>query len=224
MVREARVSQENNEIIETFSASEQSALKMASDLELERSKALSMLHEVEAQKDQLIVSLNATARPPELQLPKETQRLLRDIVAKDLPPAASLHLISVLFPERIVLDDDGEALQSARDCKLNSNGWTRLFGLLWLLATEYYEQRYKGLPASQAGEVFSNYAENDSIWSEDAKSERTKKYRGDSYLCVEHLKIGVLRDKQYTARIYFKWIRDLKGARILIGHCGEHLS
>jgi len=137
-------------------------------------------------------------------------------------PETCLRLIDRLFADRVTILP--EAWQSARTSATFKYG-QRLFGLLYTLATTYWQSLSEGRPDGEARAAFgASYAAKESETVEnrkEARDRRTFEYQGRDILMLKHLKIGVKDSKAETIRVHFEWIPE--DARIAIGHCGPHL-
>lgn len=137
-------------------------------------------------------------------------------------PEQSLTILEHLFPDRV--DVLPEAWQAARDSRAFKHG-TRLFALLYSLATDYWDALCKGRPDAEARKVFgSAFAAKESERVEahkGARNRRTFEYRGEKYEMMKHLKIGVKDSASETIRVHFEWLPESK--LLLIGHCGAHI-
>lgn len=143
-------------------------------------------------------------------------------VKGDLTPAQCLVLLEHLFPSRITILP--EAWTSARDSESFKYS-SRLFALLYSLATDYWIALSNGLPDQEARKVFgAAYAPKESqvvSSNKGAKRRRTFSYAGGTHVMERHLKIGVKDSATETIRVHFEWFADRK--RIVIGHCGPHI-
>jgi hypothetical protein len=128
----------------------------------------------------------------------------------------------VLCTESFVVLDS--AWNSAREAKGFEHG-DQLFELLWILGTDYREQKIAGAPDLIAGQEFGNrYAARESNTTEDnpkARKARTFIYKEEEIEMWQHLKIGAKDSINRTLRIHFNW--DCNSGRVVIGHCGKHL-
>ncbi|QPN59708.1 hypothetical protein H8F24_17420 [Synechococcus sp. CBW1002] len=142
-----------------------------------------------------------------------------------LRPRQCLELVSEeLCPGHLLVLDS--AWRSADEAKGFEYG-DRLFELLWLLATNFREQKFAGAPDLVAGQQAfgaSSYAPRESQTIENnqqARRERTFSYGDKTIEMWQHLKIGVKDSENRTLRIHFCWDADL--GQVVIGHCGRHL-
>ena len=141
-----------------------------------------------------------------------------------LKPRQCLELVSEeLCPGNLLVLET--AWSSADQAKGFEHG-DQLFELLWLLATNYREQKLSGAPDRIAGQVFgsSSYAPRESHTIEnntEARRARTFSYRGKTVEMWQHLKIVSKESENRTLRIHFCWDEEL--GQIVIGHCGKHL-
>ena len=102
----------------------------------------------------------------------------------------------------------------------------QLLELLMRLVTDY-RTRLMNSGDSEARKVFgkNEYAAKESetlMGNKDMRNKRTFEYDGNAVEMFRHLKIGVDDDTTKTIRVYFHW--DVERKRIVIGHCGEHLT
>ena len=101
-----------------------------------------------------------------------------------------------------------------------------LLGLLKKLVTDYRSKLMAG-GDSQARKVFgkNEYAAKESetvMTNKVMVRQRTFAYEGEEVQMFRHLKFGVDDDVTRTIRVYFHW--DSGKGKIVIGHCGKHLS
>lgn len=170
------------------------------------------------------------ASEPDLPLPGGLgddlqQRLLRRLRhdAARQSPREILELINELCPDSFVLLPS--ALSSAEEAEGFELG-SRLFDLLWSLATHYRQLRLEGGPDVVAQQVFGHTAwaareSQTTLRNATGKAERTFAYKGDQVLMQQHLKIGVKDSPNHTLRLHFHW--DPEDGVVVIGHCGPHL-
>lgn len=133
----------------------------------------------------------------------------------------ALYLISVLFPERVIITES--ALSSAAASHSFQYG-SKAFELLKKLVTTYWEDLSAGRADSEARKIFGNsYAakESESL-SNEGRRRRTFVIDGQPIEMLRHLKIGVKDSAAQTLRVHFEWISPSK--KIAIGHCGAHLD
>lgn len=133
----------------------------------------------------------------------------------------SLVLISVLFPDRVVVLDT--AIQSANE-SLAFKYTEKAFELLWKLINDYWTELNKG-GGDRAKEIFGNsaYAQNEGdTLSNEGRRRRAFNFGGRELIMLKHLKIGVKDSVSETLRIHFEWLADEN--KIIIGHCGKHLD
>jgi hypothetical protein len=153
------------------------------------------------------------------------QRLLDSLqeTAAGMRSRRILELVESLCPDSFVVLES--AWQSADDAAGFELG-ERLFQLLWRLGTTYRQARLEGQPDLAGIQVFGNTAfaarESNGIEANPAaRRARTFLYKGEEVIMWQHLKIGVKDSVQRTLRIHFRW--DPQDARVVIGHCGQHL-
>lgn len=164
-----------------------------------------------------------TPRNPDREL---TDRLLGGMqkTAAGLKPRQILKLVDELCPESlVVLESAWRSADEAAGFELGD----RLFDLLWRLASSYREARLAGQPDVVGIQVFGANAfaarESGGIEkSPTARRARTFSYRGEEVVMWQHLKIGVKDSVNRTLRVHFLW--DPNAKRVVIGHCGKHLS
>lgn len=144
-------------------------------------------------------------------------------IEKEPTPEQSLEILEYLFPERVAILPD--AWRSARDSQQFRHG-AKLYELLHLLLVDYWSALCAGTPDGEARKVFGNsYAaqESDGVAKNaGARARRTFQYGSQEVEMMKHLKIGVKESKAETIRVHFEWFPDER--RIVIGHCGAHLS
>jgi hypothetical protein len=133
----------------------------------------------------------------------------------------ALKLATVLHPDALVALDTAQ--RSARDAAGLSGG-PELLRLLLKLATDYRLAMRNGGGDNEARKVFGKeeYAATESKTTRNnrvAAEARTFSYRDEVVLMNRHLKYGVKDD---SLRVYFHW--DGAAARVVIGHCGRHLT
>ena len=137
-------------------------------------------------------------------------------------PERSLRIVEHLFQKRVVILP--EAWRSARDASQFKYG-AKLYQLLHLLLTEYWEALCSGRPDSDARKALgSSYAAKESEGVEKntaARARRTFSYNGRPTEMMKHLKIGVKDSAAETIRVHFEWFPEER--RIVIGHCGAHI-
>jgi hypothetical protein len=136
----------------------------------------------------------------------------------------SLNLISILFPDRVVVLES--AWVSAQES--DSGGFrrkTKAFELLWKFVTGYWEALDKGVGDQHAKQLFGHdgFAQNEGqALSNAGKRRRTFIYRNQEFSMEKHLKIGVKDSLSDTLRVHFEWVATEQ--KLLVGHCGKHLD
>jgi hypothetical protein len=150
----------------------------------------------------------------------EIVAMLPQVVRKELSLVDLLQLIKVTFPKRLVILDT--AFNSAEESSTFLHT-EQAFDLLWLLATEYWEE-LKAKGDIEARKVFGkSYASNEGDnLSKSGIKRRTFKYHEHSLLMLKHLKLGTAFNSSDTLRIHFEWMADEE--LIVVGHCGKHLN
>jgi hypothetical protein len=146
---------------------------------------------------------------------------ITDHAAERLSPEQILRLLSVLFPDQMVVLTSAYA--SAREISRFRNS-RRAFQLLWKLATEYPALMRSGNGhRSNCDDLFGGdaYAAQDDDSSDYYRRIRTFDYAGKPLYMPEHLKIGKSFDSSETMRIHFKWLNE--EGKVVIGYCGRHL-
>jgi len=146
------------------------------------------------------------------------KHMIRELGAS---PEQVLAFIEKLHEDKVVILPS--AIQSSRDAS-NFKQVTKMFEVLNILATGYYQTITSGMPDSEARKCFASkiYAANESqTVSGNARlmKHRTFHYNGEDTVMEQHLIIGTSRGSTETMRIYFKIIDN----KIVIGHAGEHL-
>jgi hypothetical protein len=145
-------------------------------------------------------------------------------ITDELSLKQSLNLISILFPDRIVVLDS--ALDAAQDSDADNFKYgKRALDLLWKLANGYWQALADGRGDQHAKSAVGNsaYAQNEGQGlTSEGRRRRTFSYRGRDFTMEKHLKIGVKDSSTETLRVHFEWMADEK--RLVIGHCGKHLD
>ena len=150
---------------------------------------------------------------------------LRGIAGRErLKPRQCLELISeqICPGHLLVLESAWASADQARGFEHSD----QLFQLLWILATDFREQKLSGAPDLVAGRVFgsNSYAPRESQTIErntQARRARTFSYKDKTVEMWQHLKIGAKDSENRTLRIHFCWDPVLE--QVVIGHCGKHL-
>lgn len=181
------------------------------------------LHEATSQLEALKAQLVSakTSRGPSA----EDLKLVRAAAAclADGPPhpEACLHLLKLLFPDRVhILDDAFESARAAKEFREGGTVWS----LLTTLVGPYWEALNDGLGDSEARKVFPprRFAAKESTLSADGRRRRTFSYKGQERFMEPHLKVGNNGGSvNTTLRIHFDW--DAVDRVIVIAHCGEHI-
>jgi hypothetical protein len=153
---------------------------------------------------------------------------LRDLVVAAIRNESSLeqslHLISAIFPDRVIILES--AFSSAQDS--DKRGFAHqsvALDLLMKLSDTYWKLLSDGKGDGQARLVFGkndfSAKESESL-SSDGKKRRTFSYLGRDMFMEKHLKHGVKDSSSETLRVHFDWLSDQR--KIVIGHCGKHLD
>jgi hypothetical protein len=179
------------------------------------------------EKESLLQTFSSSGKwllgQPGSDVPDYIRDIFFDINSKNFTPKDSLQVISRLFPDRIeILDSAWKSADASTSFKEKS----RLFDLLWRLATQYWKDLSNGIGDVQARHVFGNAysAKESETASSNARAIklRTFDYKGQIMVMEKHLRIGVKPSPTETIRIHFEWIRN--DQKIAIGHCGPHLD
>lgn len=157
-------------------------------------------------------------------LSADTLQIIREAIQEKPSPEQSLTLIEAFFPERVLV------LDSAHSSARLSAGFRypeKVFDLLWLLVTNYWEELASGGSDATARQCFgSTYAakESETVEKNEAARNRRTFYLPNKQpvTMFKHLKHGVKDNVADTIRVHFEWIPDLN--KIVIGHCGPHLD
>lgn len=160
---------------------------------------------------------------PGSDVPKYIQDIFLDVISKYFTPKDSLQVITRLFPDRVMILDSA---WKSSDASVSFKEKSRLFDLLWKLATTYWQDLSNGIGDVQARHIFGkSYSSKESeTASSNARATklRTFNYKGQSIVMEKHLRIGVKPSPVETIRIHFEWIPDER--KIVVGHCGPHLD
>lgn len=152
------------------------------------------------------------------------RQLVLSAISEELTLEGVLRLISMLFPERVIVLDS--ALTSARESDRGDfQHCTKALELLLLLCTSYWEALVRGEGDQGARNVFGKNgfaAKEAEGLSKDGKDRRTFVHRGKIIFMERHLKHGVKDSLSETLRVHFAWIGEHR--EIAIGHCGKHLD
>lgn len=155
-------------------------------------------------------------------VPQEVRADLAASLGGEIPPEVSLRLISIAWPDRVVVLDS--AVRSARKSASFKQPDDAL-ELLTTLVTDYYDAIKRG-GDNEARKVFgkNEFApkESDSSLSKEGLKRRVFTYKNQPVEMLAHLKIGVKPSVAETLRIHFHW--DARDQKIVIGHCGPHLD
>ena len=149
---------------------------------------------------------------------------LRAVVCRQASPKQALEALQYLFPERLAVLP--EALASAEREGARFRRPAEVLDLLLRLATTYYDALRAGGDA-QAHKVFSKseYASKGSEGEMNSASclhDRSRVYKGRKLVMWPHLRAGGTGAAEDCLRIHFAWFAE--EARLVIGHCGAHLS
>jgi hypothetical protein len=160
---------------------------------------------------------------PGSDVPDYIRNIFFDVSSKNLTPKDSLQVISRLFQDRVeILDSAWKSADAATSFKERS----KLFELLWKLATVYWKDLNNGIGDVQARHVFgaSYSAKESETASSNARATklRTFNYKSQNIVMDKHLRIGVKPSPVETIRIHFEWLPDKHV--IVIGYCGPHLD
>jgi hypothetical protein len=147
--------------------------------------------------------------------------LLPQLAQKNPPLTSTLEILSIVFPDRIVILDS--AVESATRSDTFRHG-EQAFELLWTLATTYWDDLQNGNGDVDARKRFGNaFAAQESVkLSKAGRTHRIFNYGGKPLLMEKHLKIGTADNAADTLRIHFEWVAE--EARIIVGYCGRHLD
>lgn len=146
----------------------------------------------------------------------------------NLPASISecLYKITNMFPEHVVLDDEGLAINSAENAKFGdiNSSWKALYHIATTLYNQYFyhedkstkeiERIYKEKTGFDLTHVEGKLTKQDNK----LMSTRLRKYNGSEYQVIPHVKVSC---NNKSLRIYFYAIASEQ--KILIGHCGDHL-
>lgn len=149
---------------------------------------------------------------------------LRRAILQEPTPELALQIVNLLFSDRLlVLKSAWESAQQSSEYRYGK----RVFELLWLLATCYWEAVSRGVGDVDARKCFGNaYAAKESETVMKNRSARAKRRfvleDGQEIVMEKHLKNGVKDSIADTIRIHFEWLPDLN--KIVIGHCGPHID
>ena len=187
-------------------------------LEDERENLRNQNFVIQALKGQLKNAGGGRTRNPDADV------LLKLACSPDPPtPLECIDIIENMYgDECIVLES---AKESAGDMNCFEHG-RRLLDMLRRLVTEYRDKFIEG-GDNEARKVFANneYAakESETVMGNQAMRRlRTFAYEGEQVEMFRHLKIGIEANVAKTIRVHFHW--DSERGKIVIGHCGEHLS
>lgn len=186
-------------------------------------KHRSLAFERESLLQSLSGSVQRSSGQPGSDVPDYVRDIFFDIHSKNMSPEDSLKVISRLFPDRVEVLDS--AMKSARD-SASFKEKSRLFDLLWKLATAYWKDLTNGIGDAQARHIFgaAYSAKESETASSNARATRlrTFNYKDNTLVMEKHLRIGVKPSPAETIRIHFEWMPD--ECKIVIGHCGPHLD
>lgn len=185
------------------------------------------LEESEQANKSLKLSLTSmSARSPiatSASLSEEVRDAMTMAMSDDAVLADGLKVISLLFPERIVILES--AWKSARDAA-EFKGPRRAFELLHRLCTGYWEALAAGKSDGEARAIFGNAfsaKESETVeGNKRARALRTFSYKGKPHEMMMHLRIGNKPSVAETFRAHFEWDADSK--KVVLGHCGKHLD
>lgn len=163
------------------------------------------------------------AKEPKAAISDEVKVLLRRAMGKDATLADGLEVISLLFPDRVLILDS--AWKSARDAESFKHP-RKAFDLLYLLCSDYAEALVAGKSDADAraalGASLSTQESETVGKNRRARNLRTFQYKGRPTEMMMHLKIGTKDSVAETFRAHFEW--DPVDKKIVIGHCGKHLD
>ncbi|WP_214348061.1 coiled-coil domain-containing protein [Pseudomonas congelans] len=152
----------------------------------------------------------------------EIRDTLSDIQSKTVTLERILKLVSILYPDRLLVLDSAfsSAVESDKAGFLYS---FNAYDLLTLLVCKYWQDMSEGKGDQKAKSCFGNsFSANEAKLTKEGTSQRTFEYRGQKVFMSRHLKHGVKDSLAKTLRIHFHW--DAKARLIVIGHCGKHLD
>ncbi|MBX3381667.1 MAG: hypothetical protein KF805_16350 [Phycisphaeraceae bacterium] len=168
------------------------------------------------------ISMKSTASSS-TSLSDEVRGAMTKAMSDDAVLVDGLKVISLVFPERIVILDS--AWKSARDAS-EFKGPRRAFELLHRLCTGYWDALATGGSDGEARAIFGNAfsaKESETVESNKrAQALRTFVYKGKPHEMMMHLRIGNKPSVAETFRAHFEWDADSK--KVVLGHCGKHLD
>lgn len=227
-IQDARASGDQAEYVRLLEQSDGEQTRKIADLEgriKELEQDVAHQHDIERRLryDLDRAAESGTVGPSATSFNQDVRRSIVAVVQRVATPEQVLSATATLFPDRIEILPT--AWKSARESQAFKESH-RVFELLVLLATDYWEGMRNGKGDTEAGKVFgSAFAARESETVEgnpQARKRRTFHYDGQPIVMLRHLKLGRKDSVATTMRIHFHW--DTPKTKVVIGHCGRHLD
>lgn len=163
-------------------------------------------------------------RSPESKVPvcsDELKTFFEASLSKSGSLVLLLDYLKSFYGDRVVILES--AFRSAKDS--DDAGFepkSKAADLLFKLAGVYVQRCREGMHSSVGIEVFGNKCYAPSEGARNNISGVMESRTFSEYVMMEHLKIDGGRSMSQTLRIHFKYDSDIE--KVVIGHCGPHLS